>query len=238
MVDYGYAKTGWKDRLTSYDGGAITYDSVGNPIYYRGHNLKWDRVRLLKQWDNLSFSYNANGIRTRKGDIYYELDGSNIISETKYNNTIRYYYSNSGLIGFRYNNEYYYYEKNLQGDITGIYDNNANLVGSYIYDAWGNCTITTNIDNIAGINPFRYRSYYYDNETGLYYLKSRYYDPKVARFINADEIEHLGANNDLCSYNLFAYCGNNPSIRKDAGGNIWFVSAIIGLATQYASDVI
>ena len=80
-----------------------------------------------------------------------------------------------------------YYEKNLQGDITGIYDASGNLKAEYAYDAWGNPVVTVDIDGIGTLNLFRYRGYYYDTETGLYYLNSRYYDPRTCRFISADE---------------------------------------------------
>ena len=105
------------------------------------------------------------------------------------------------------------------------------LVAKYAYDAWGNCTVTplvadtaghsiTDANHIAHINPFRYRGYYYDTETGLYYLNSRYYDPQTGRFLNADAL--LGANGDILSYNLFAYCSNNPVMYSDPTGHGFF----------------
>ena len=192
---------------------------VGNPWSYRGHTLEWSRIRLLTKWDDIEIDYNASGIRTRKGDTYYELDGDTIISETTCGDTIRYYYGNGGIVGFRYNGSRYYYEKNLQSDIVGIYDANGNKVGAYVYDAWGNTTITTNVGGIATINPFRYRSYYFDSDLGLYYLKSRYYDAAIGRFINADSLNYLGANRDLAAYNLFAYCSDKPVYRLDSSGH-------------------
>ena len=174
--------------------------------------------------------------------IDYILDGKTILKEkiTKYstnlysndrlNNNetinsyeeeIEYIYSKSGVIGFRYNNEIYYYNKNILGDILEIYDSKYNLVGKYEYDAWGNHIIITNINNIANLNPFRYRSYYYDIETNLYYLQSRYYDPQTHRFINMDSIEYLDPEN-INGLNLYAYCGNNPVVRVDYNGNAWW----------------
>ena len=105
----------------------------------------------------------------------------------------------------------------------------------YIYDAWGNhiCRILSNngeyVDNsdnetynyISNINPFRYRGYYYDTETGLYYLNSRYYDPQTGRFINADSIENIDTEN-LNGFNLYMYCANNPIINIDKDGNAWW----------------
>ena len=116
---------------------------MGNPTTYRDHNLAWDRVRLLKQYDNITFDYDANGIRTRKGSTYYEIDGSNILSETTNGSTIRYYYGNDGIIAFRYNGEHYFYEKNLQGDVTAIYTADGALVGIYVpVKEWVFCGVT------------------------------------------------------------------------------------------------
>ena len=83
----------------------------------------------------------------------------------------------------------YLYRKNLQGDIIGVYNESGTLLVSYTYDAWGNQTVTYSngsASTAARYNPFRYRGYYYDSETGFYYLNSRYYDPETGRFINAD----------------------------------------------------
>jgi len=151
---------------------------------------------------------------------YYELDSNNIISETTYGNTIRYYYGNGGVVGFRYNGRRFYYEKNLQGDIIGIYDEDASKLCEYICAAWGNCTIENDVSDarIGEVNSFRYRGYYFDSDIGLYYLKSRYYDAAIGRFINADGLNYLGANGDLGTYNLFAYCSCNPINMSDSSG--------------------
>ena len=155
-------------------------------------------------------------------------DRTSIIIE-KTNNNVIYYIRNSidKLVGFKYNENTYYYVKNLQNDIIGILDSNCNLIVKYRYDSWGNIiSITDNngnniVDNnhIGIINPFRYRSYYYDSETNLYYLNSKYYSPVLKRFLNADVI--LGANKDIMSYNLYAYCSNNPISYLDSFGNFF-----------------
>ena len=93
-------------------------------------------------------------------------------------------------------------------------------MAKYSYDAWGKCTVTNATGyTIGDKNPFRYRGYYYDTETGFYYVSSRYYDPEIGRFINADDTEYLGADGSVLSYNLFAYCMNNPVNRFDVDGN-------------------
>ena len=96
---------------------------------------------------------------------------------------------------------------------------NGNTAALYKYDPYGNPIHASG--SLATINPLRYRGYYYDSETGLYYVSSRYYDPEIGRFINADEVDLLGKNGDFACFNLFAYCGNNPITRKDSGGYVW-----------------
>ena len=113
----------------------------------------------------------------------------------------------------------YYYVKNAQGDITDITDDWGNIIASYTYDPWGKVLSVTGSDTVIGnLNQFRYRGYYYDDETGLYYLQSRYYDPEVGRFINADDVDYLGATGTQLSYNAFAYCENEPVNNSDANG--------------------
>ena len=128
------------------------------------------------------------------------------------------------MAGFSYNNETYLYRKNVQGDVTHIYkreeDKSLILVAEYVYDAWGNNSAVLNLDGIATLNPFRYRSYYFDEETGLYYLQTRYYDPELGRFISADSIEYLDPET-LGGLNLYAYCGNNPVMNIDQLGSDW-----------------
>ena len=129
-----------------------------------------------------------------------------------------YLYNGDELLGFIYNNNTYYYHKNLFGDIIGIYDSNYNEIVTYKYNSWGvikNITDNSNI-NLGIINPFRYRSYYYDEETQLYYLNSRYYNPEIGRFINADSI--INSNSDVISNNLFQYCSNNYVNKLDKTG--------------------
>ncbi len=182
------------------------------------------------------FTYNDAGIRTSKnvnGSIHhYALDGSQILSESWGNHFILYLYDESGApIGLKYRTasyaagvfDTYYFEKNIFGDIVAIYTENGVKVGSYTYDAWGNITTTvsagnTSIQNsvVRNFNPFRYRGYFYDYETGLYYLQSRYYDPATGRFINVDG--YISTGTGLLGYNMYAYCNNNPVMYVDPFG--------------------
>src|SRR5699024_3610835 len=117
-----------------------------------------------------------------------------------------FYDENGLLLGFSYNGAKYYYIRNLQSDIIGILDNSGNQVVSYTYDSCGKLlSIEGRANDTIGVqNPFRYRGYYYDTETELYYLNSRYYDPMVGRFLNADKI--LGELGEINQSNVFAYC--------------------------------
>ncbi len=222
---YTYKTTGWRDRLDTYNGQSCVYDSMGNPTTYRGNSLTWTKVRRLASYGSNTFDYGANGIRYRKNNITYTLDGNKILRETDGNRTITYYYGGSGIIGFGFNGTDYYYRKNLQGDVEEIYTSAGTRVASYVYDAWGKVLWVNNYteDNIGDLNPIRYRSYYYDTETQLYYLNSRYYDPETGRFINADTTSVLeDAMYDINGLNLYVYCDNNPVANRDDDGDASF----------------
>ena len=222
---YTYGNATWKDLLTSYNGQSITYDAQGNPVKYLGHTLTWEKGRQLKSFDGNTYTYNANGIRTSKkvnGVLHtYTLDGTKILRETWDSNTLIPLYDNEdGVCGIIYNNVPYYFIKNLQGDVIAIVDKDAKTVARYSYDAWGvpEVKLDSSDCQIATINPFRYRGYYYDEEIDLYYLQSRYYDADVGKFINTDEALYLYATDSAISCNLFCYCNNECSNTTDVSG--------------------
>ena len=120
-----------------------------------------------------------------------------------------------------YNSQPYYYHRNLQGDVIAIYDANGEKQVEYAYDAWGNCeVICADTHGLANANPIRYRGYYYDTETGLYYLNARYYSPEWRRFISPDAAEYIDPKTPN-GLNLYAYCGNDPVNRFDPSGFAW-----------------
>lgn len=143
------------------------------------------------------------------------------------------------LIGFKKDGKIYFYEKNNQEDIIGIYNEKHQKIATYEYDSFGKLLSIKDeqeeeiIDktNIAYLNSYRYRSYYYDEETKLYYLNTRYYNPAWGRFLNADGI--IGTNETNLGYNLYAYCENNPINRTDKDGNFALLAgmgaALVGL---------
>ena len=175
-----------------------------------------------------SYTYNADGIRTRKeanGITYeYYLSGNRVIGERRTgegtNVLLSYHYDISGICGMKYRDyvsnteKRVYYRKNLQGDVIGIFDEEGETLVTYVYDAWGNILLSSGNAELQRLNPFTYRGYYRDTETGWYYLNSRYYDPSVCRFINADDISFLEPES-LNGLNLYVYCGNNPVMYVD-----------------------
>ena len=228
-VAYTY-DTVWKDKLTSYNGKSITYDAQGNPTNYMGTTLVWEKGRQLKQFGANTYTYNNDGIRTSKtvGGVKhtYVLDGTNIVKETWGINTLIPLYDLDGTVcGINYNGTAYYFYKNLQGDVVAITNDAGVIVAKYSYDAWGKCTITSDTSgaDIAAINPYRYRSYYYDIETRLYYVSSRYYNPEIGRWLNSDEPLCLFISSNLQQYNICCYCENSPIKNVDFLG-YWTVS--------------
>ena len=176
-----------------------------------------------------TYIYNANGIKHE-----YTLDGTKILRETWGSNTLIPLYDNEDSVcGILYNNVPYYFIKNLQGDVIAVVDKEAQTVARYSYDAWGECTVTQDSIGIATINPFRYRGYYYDEETSLYYLQSRYYNATVGRFINSDEPTIF--NSTSCTTNIatnkFCYCLNDPTNNSDKCGTI--ASAIVKMIGNF-----
>ena len=140
----------------------------------------------------------------------------------------------------------YFYLYNGLGDVVGLIDSSNKVVVRYQYNSWGKVTSSEDTSGVslATLNPFRYRKYVFDQETGLYCLGSRYYDPEVGRFVNADDTDVIFAKpQELYHKNLYVYCDNNPVVREDQGGNLWgllatmAVGAVIGMAIQYANDV-
>ena len=225
---YTYGNGAWRDLLTAYDGKSITY-SGGNPTkYYNGSTFTWTQGRKLAIAKvgntNISYTYDMAGVRSSKtvGSTKYDfttLSGL-VTRQTGGGKTIDFVYDeNNQLLAMKYNNTLYYYVLNAQGDVVRIVNSSRSVVASYTYDPWGK--IISSSGTLADINPLRYRGYYYDSETGFYYLQSRYYDPEIGRFINADSYASTDATG-LLSTNMFAYCENNPAMRIDPTGELFW----------------
>ena len=254
-VPYAYTNSAWKDQLTSYDGESITYDASGNPTNYLGATLVWEGQRLKSYTPKAAssghansyvYSYDENGIRTRKTigntvtDYYYNgtLLMGTVKTTTNSNGStttskLRFSYDADGkVVAVNYNGNYYYYLRNAQSDIVKLIDKTGATVVEYTYDSWGKLLSTSGslASTLGKNNPFRYRGYIYDEETGFYYLQSRYYNPEVGRFISSDVL--LSTGQGVLGHNAYAYCGNNPIVREDTQGNLWgLIAAAVGAVT-------
>ena len=238
-IDYTYGNSNWKDELTAYGNENIEYDTIGNPTLYRGWTMGWEGRQLKsagKNGTNLSFTYDSEGIRTSKSDgtntTKYLLNGTQILAQTTNGKTLSFFYDQQGnrVAMADGSNKFYYYIYNLQGDVIALADaSTGKLAVTYTYDAWGKLVKLedTTANSVGTLNPFRYRGYYYDTETGLYYLQSRYYDPEVGRFINADRFATADYTNVLGT-NTYAYCNNNPIINIDTTGTYSFLCTELG----------
>ena len=216
---YTYGDANWKDLLTAFDGQSITYDEIGNPLsYYNGTRwtFTWSNGKRLKTatngTDTISYTYEADGQRVTKtvNDVehtYYYSDGL-LRRETYGDTTLDFFYDANGVPFSMLQNRstLYYYITNLEGDVIKLVDTYGNTAAMYKYDPFGREIYA--VGSHAQINPLRYRSYYYDTETKMYYVSSRYYDPEVGRFISADSL--INTSQGIVGNNMFTYCLNNP----------------------------
>ena len=237
-VIYAYQSQSWRALLTSYDGRTITYDGIGNMLSDGLRTYTWEHGRQLQSvtagnttWTNC---YDENGIRTERtrGTVTYQYsyEGGKLKYMSVGTNKLYFTYDFAGApLSVNYNGTDYYYVTNLQGDVVAILNAAGTAVVTYTYDAWGNpLTQTGTMSSTLGThNPLRYRSYVYDTETQLYYLQSRYYNPEIGRFINADGFVSTGQG--LVGNNMFAYCNNNPVMGYDPTGLINWGGIAVGL---------
>ena len=251
--EYSYSNSNWKDLLTSLktttngieNTVAFQYDAIGNPThYYNGTewNFTWENGRQLVSAKNLStnktstFTYGVDGIRDSKtynGTTYtYQNQNGQVVRQTWGTHKLDFIYDNNGRpASMVYDGTRYHYVLNLQGDVIRLLNNSGATVQEYEYDAWGRPLNTPT--GVGAVNPLRYRGYYYDTETGLYYLQSRYYDPVVKRFINADFF--ISAITNPLGYNVFAYCESKPVSRTDFTGHTW--QDILSVIQQCSAEI-
>ena len=219
-VTYEYGDANWRDKLTAVNGSTIRYDAIGNPLSDGTWTYTWQNGRQLQKMQKsgvtAEFVYNADGLRVQKtvnGVVTkYTLHGKNIVHMISGADELHIFYDAQNRPAVVvYNGTAYAYVKSLQGDIVAILDENGNTVVSYGYDAWGAPLWCTGelAETLGKVQPFRYRGYVFDEETGLYYLRSRYYNPQWGRFANADA---------LIDQNLYSYCKNSPMKFHDPSG--------------------
>ncbi len=212
-------------------------------------NYTWEHGRQLASMTTAtgsatwSYTYDSNGLRTSRtgGNLTYQYiyEGDKLVMLKRGNTVMRFVYDAQGRpMMMDYNGTPYYYIRNAQGDVMALADANGVRVVRYTYDAWGNplSAIGMKVDTVGKHNPLRYRGYVYDWETGLYYLQSRYYNPEIGRFINADA--YASTSQGILGNNMFAYCQNNPIIFHDSEGTaietVFDVLSLIASAVEVA----
>ena len=192
----------------------------------------------VRDW---TMEYEAGGLRTKRSSAEktynYIYSGDKLVRMTCGDNILDFTYDANGApLTLVTGGKVYYYLTNLQGDVMSIESSDGTPVASYCYDAWGK--ILSSSGDLAELNPLRYRGYVFDQETGFYYVESRYYDPAIRRFINADSV--LSTGQGVTGHNAYVYCGNNPVVRADIGGNIWHIvaGAAVGAAFSIFTKVV
>ncbi len=258
---FAYGDANWKDKLTAFNGQAITYDAIGNPINDGTWNYTWNgrQMRATHKgnfgepgYDEITYDYNEDGLLTKKTRMYYDnatgdigykvtnytLHGKNIVHMSDGSNDLHFFYDaqNKPAVVI-FNGTAYAYLYNLQGDVIGLVDSNGTKMVSYSYDAWGKpiSKAGTLASTLGTIQPFRYRGYVFDEETGLYYLRSRYFNPNLCRFVNADS--HLGFRGEIFAHNVYTYCVNSPVCLWDNDGLVWTMGAYEPYYGFYHSEV-
>ena len=229
-----------KDRLVSFNGTKIEYDSSNplNPRKYGSNTYQFEGRRLVR-WlyggGYYDYVYNDQGLRIKKTDYRgvtwnYIYDGNKLIREKSINNTLDFLYDEyDNLYGFiKDNSEKYLYIRDQLHNIIGITDINGEIVVKYSYDAWGALKNIedTSSSGIGKLNPFRFKGYYYDNESSMYYCKTRYYVPQWGRWLSPDSIEYLNPES-VNKLNLYTYANNNPVIYYDPDGHMALLCALL-----------
>ena len=227
----------------------MTYDIAGRPKKYRNNNVEWNGSQMTKYGRNI-YEYDGNNYRVFKQTptekTYYNYDGSgNLSFERRGRTEINYIYDAGGIRGMKvtvptddpstyYASSEFYYVKDSLGNIRVILDKSGNIMVKYNYDAWGNfiaekvrevCMGSVAV-NLVSLNAFTYRGYYYDNESGLYYLINRYYDPTTGRFISPDDVGYLDFES-FFGTNRYAYCLDNPVNYIDPTGHFFISTAVL-----------
>lgn len=250
---FTYRTTGWKDQLISYNGSSISYDAVGNITAYQGKTLTWYRGSLLQSLmlngKKAVYHYDSEGHRVQWKDLngtsHKNYWCGNKQMGTKYGDVlVQFVYgADKSPLMLKKGEKEYYYLYNSQNDVIGLIDSDGKQVVNYSYDAWGKQTGLTDTsgENIGKLNPFRYRSYCYDDDTKLYVTASRYYDPELCRFLCADNFDVVKAEMfSMNGKNLYVYCCNNPVNAVDEEGSLAQVVGVIEklLETPYGRFLI
>ena len=220
---YTYDNTVWKDQLTEFDGQTLTYDLNGNPLTYGNKTFTWQRgtqlAGITDAANSIAYAYDSQNHRVSKTvngvTTDYLYSGDLLMRQVSGGHTLDFVYDTDRMIGFKYDGVPYFFAKNLYGDVVSVLNQSGAVVASYTYDPFGNVLSATG--SMASINPIRYRSYYQDDETGWYYLTTRYYNPIWGRFLNADST-FIAGDDLFTGTNMYAYCNDNPLTFVDENG--------------------
>ena len=260
LTAYNGEKIAYEGQTYNSENKTVTGTPIsGNPTRYHNgseYTFTWQQGRQLataaKGSTNISYTYDMAGVRSSKtvGSTTYKYDtlSGKVMRQSWGSNVIDFVYDeNNQPYAMRYNGTVYYYVLNVQGDVVGLLNANGAIAVEYTYDPWGKLlninthgstpTMYVQYSTAAEANPLRYRGYYYDTETGFYYLQSRYYDPAICRFINADTYATTDADG-LLSTNMFAYCENNPVMGTDPTGEWVVQAAVIGAVIDVATYLV
>ena len=242
-----YGNPNWKDQLTMFGDEAITYDAMGNLTNYDDRTYTWAKgkqlVGIKGAGPDVSYKYEFTGLRNEKkvGNKTTRYNWANglLMSQTDGKDTIAWSHNAAGqAIAFSYDGEAYFYIRNLQGDVIGIYDVEGKVVAEYKYDAWGNIlSVTGSNMAVANANPIRYRGYYWDSETNFYYCSTRYYNPLWRRWISSDMI--FDTQDSVLGTNMYVYSLNNPVMNCDPSGMIsWTGNGVGGFFAKLGHTIL
>ena len=234
-----------------------TYNAAGNRTYqseyivqenkYRQKQYFWTRGKLLGQYledgtiTTYKYDYADRLVKRTTGNstMEYYYDGDRLVAQSSSDGSrIYYFYDDAGVCGAEYNNEYYEFVRNIFGDIVVVLKG-GEIAGRYEYDPYGVCTEYTQ-NNFVKLNPFRYRGYFYDDVSGMYVLKTRYYDPVTAQFLSPDHPDYLDPET-LGGIDLYTYCLNNPVMYVDPTGHApwwdWLLAGIVIIGSAIAAPL-
>ncbi len=254
ICDCKYDKRG---RLIKFQLSNLDYDNYGNCIQKDETIYSYTRGNLLERISGLEnvsgdviYTYDLNGVRYSKTvngvTTTYYYDGDKLIGEDRSNGIkLRYFYDEQGVCGFKHIKngleQDFRYVRNILGDVEYLLDSQGKVVAEYYYDIWGNSMLVRDFTGYGEINPFRYRGYYYDTESRLYYLITRYYDPRLGVFLTRDSTEYLEPD-QIGGVDLYAYCGNNPIMYVDPTGHfaisLLVIGFIVGAAIGFGGSAI
>ena len=227
-----------------YDETKDKYKPINLIVNGSREDLRYEGRRLIGIGKDISYEYDGEGRRiskTVKGNKEeYKYEGERLVKIIKEGREIEVLYDIKGeIVGLKNEEGYYYYRKDALGNIERIIDSTGKTIVKYEYSVWGELIEEKEIENkkIVEDNPYKYKSYYYDKESGLYYLKSRYYSASLHRFISLDQTEYMEIGS-ITGLNLYVYCGNDPVNMADPDGCFWDTVFDVSFITWEIYDLV